>query len=161
MKTILPKKLSPWASPCWSLISWLPTNGLSRLLWKTPRWKSMILLGHMLKLIPIIQDIPKAKTFWSAKINRHLSLSVFASLKTSCARLPKQYQLTVCSCHVTYAFHEWIHTLSLPECQRTPCSKQARNLKFKRLQLGSNLNHLAKVANCSRIQLQSLNIKLL
>ena len=33
------------------------------------------------------------------------------------------------SCHVRVS--EWIHTLSLPECQGTPCSKQARNLKVK------------------------------
>ena len=33
------------------------------------------------------------------------------------------------SCHVR--IWEWIHTLQLPECQGTPCSKQARNLKFK------------------------------
>ena len=31
------------------------------------------------------------------------------------------------SCHVRV--WEWIHTLQLPECQGTPCSKQARNLK--------------------------------
>ena len=31
------------------------------------------------------------------------------------------------SCHVRVS--EWIHTLSLPECQGTPCSKQARNDK--------------------------------
>ena len=29
------------------------------------------------------------------------------------------------SCHVRVS--EWIHTLSLPECQGNPCSKQARN----------------------------------
>ena len=40
------------------------------------------------------------------------------------------------SCHVRVS--EWIHTLYLPECQGTPCSKQARNLKFKWLQLDSN-----------------------
>ena len=39
------------------------------------------------------------------------------------------------SCHVRVS--EWIHTLYLPECQGTPCSKQARNLKFKWLQLDS------------------------
>ena len=32
------------------------------------------------------------------------------------------------SCHV--CFSEWIHTLQLPECQGTPCSKQAQYLKF-------------------------------
>ena len=38
------------------------------------------------------------------------------------------------SCHVR--IWNWIHTLYLPECQRTPCSKQARYLKFKWLQRG-------------------------
>ena len=33
------------------------------------------------------------------------------------------------SCHVRVS--EWICTLYLPECQGTPCSKQARYLKFK------------------------------
>ena len=40
------------------------------------------------------------------------------------------------SCHVRVS--EWIHTLYLPECQGTPCSKQARYLKFKWLQWDSN-----------------------
>ena len=40
------------------------------------------------------------------------------------------------SCHVHVS--EWIHTLQLPECQRTPCSRQAQNLKFKWLQLDPN-----------------------
>ena len=40
------------------------------------------------------------------------------------------------SCHV--CVWELIHTLHLPECQRTPCSKQARNLKFEWLQVDLN-----------------------
>ena len=32
------------------------------------------------------------------------------------------------SCHVRVS--EWIHTLQLPECKGTPCSKQERYLKF-------------------------------
>ena len=40
------------------------------------------------------------------------------------------------SCHVRIS--EWIYTPYLPECQGTPCSKQARYLKFKWLQLDSN-----------------------
>ena len=40
------------------------------------------------------------------------------------------------SCHVRD--WEWIHTLQLPECQRTPCSKQASYLKIKWLQRDSN-----------------------
>ena len=33
------------------------------------------------------------------------------------------------SCHVRVS--EWIYTLYFPECQGTPCSKQARYLKFR------------------------------
>ena len=40
------------------------------------------------------------------------------------------------SCHVRVS--EWIHTLYLPECHGTPCSKQARYLKFKWLHWDSN-----------------------
>ena len=84
------------------------------------------------------------------------------------------------SCHVRIS--EWIHTPWFPVCQETPCSKQARNLKFKWLQLDSNhnhlvrkrlLNHLAKQASLAkwlsvrlrtkwlwvRVQLQSLKYR--
>ena len=37
------------------------------------------------------------------------------------------------SCHVHVS--ERIHTLQLPECQGTPCSKQVRNVKFTRTEL--------------------------
>ena len=40
------------------------------------------------------------------------------------------------SCHVSVS--EWIHTLQLHKYQRTPCSKQAQNLKFKWLQRDLN-----------------------
>ena len=40
------------------------------------------------------------------------------------------------SCHVR--FLEWIHTLQLPECQGTPCSKQASYVKIKWVQRDSN-----------------------
>ena len=43
------------------------------------------------------------------------------------------------SCHEHVS--EWIHTVYLPECHGTPCSKQARNLKFKWLQLDSNIHY--------------------
>ena len=46
------------------------------------------------------------------------------------------------SCHERVS--EWIHTLQLPECQRTPCLKQAQSLKFKWLQLDSIQNHLVR-----------------
>ena len=57
------------------------------------------------------------------------------------------------SCHVRVS--EWIHTLKLPECQGTPCSKQVQNLKFlsdsnwtqthNLLVRRRTLNHLAKL----------------
>ena len=42
--------------------------------------------------------------------------------------------LTVCYYHVTYEFQSDSTLYSLPECQGTPCSKQAPYLKFKRQQ---------------------------
>ena len=42
---------------------------------------------------------------------------------------------------------EWIHTLYLPECQGTPCSKQARYLTFKWLQRDSNPEPLSLSRN--------------
>ena len=51
----------------------------------------------------------------------------------------RKTKLTDCiflSCHARVS--DWIHTLWLPECQGTLCSKQSRNLKFKWLQLDSN-----------------------
>ena len=39
-------------------------------------------------------------------------------------------------CHIRVS--QWIHTVQLPECLGTSCSKQARNLKVKWLQLDSN-----------------------
>ena len=45
------------------------------------------------------------------------------------------------TCHVRVS--QWIHTLQLPECQRTPYSKQTQNLKFKWMQLHSNLESLS------------------
>ena len=43
---------------------------------------------------------------------------------------------------MSHTFLEWIYTLWLRECQGTSCSKQARYLKFKRLQRDSNPQHL-------------------
>ena len=50
---------------------------------------------------------------------------------------------------LSYHIHisEWIHTVYLTECQRTPCSKQARYLKFKLLQRGSNQQALSSKTN--------------
>ena len=49
------------------------------------------------------------------------------------------------SCHVRVS--GWINTLNLPEDQGTPSPKQARNLKFKWLQLESNLILLSSSTN--------------
>ena len=49
------------------------------------------------------------------------------------------------SCHVRVS--EWICTLYLPECQGTPCSKQAQNPKTKRRQLDSNPQPLSSSTN--------------
>ena len=48
-------------------------------------------------------------------------------------------------CHICVS--EWIHTLYLPECQGTPCSKQAQHLKFTCLQRDSNLQALTSQTN--------------
>ena len=58
---------------------------------------------------------------------------------------PKIFNCMLFSCHVRVS--EWIYTLQLPECQGTPCSKQARNLKFKWLQLESNPEPLISETN--------------
>ena len=44
------------------------------------------------------------------------------------------------SCHLGVS--EWIHTLKMPECEGNPCSRQECNLKFKLLQLYSNMQPL-------------------
>ena len=49
------------------------------------------------------------------------------------------------SCHVRV--WEWIHTLQLPECKGTPCSKQAPYLQIKWLQRDSNPQSLSVETN--------------
>ena len=49
------------------------------------------------------------------------------------------------SCHVRVS--AWIHTLQLPECQETPCLKQAPDLKIKWLQRDSNPQPLTLSTN--------------
>ena len=59
---------------------------------------------------------------------------------------------SVCSYHIINEFQSESTLCTLPECQGTPCSKQAPYLKFKWQQRNSNpqplrkrtLNHLAK-----------------
>ena len=48
------------------------------------------------------------------------------------------FVLTVCYYHVTYEFQSESTLYSLPECEGTPCSKQASFLKFKWQQSDSN-----------------------
>ena len=66
----------------------------------------------------------------------------------SCAVSTYLYGVFACmfySCHVRV--WEWIHTLQLPECQGTPCSKQAPYLKIKWLQRDSNPQPLTSSKN--------------
>ena len=49
------------------------------------------------------------------------------------------------SCHVRVS--ESVHTLQFPECQGTPCSKQAPHLKIKWLQRDSNPQPLSSSTN--------------
>ena len=69
---------------------------------------------------------------------KHFTKKVFLieSVNFDCIFLP---------CHVHVS--EWIHTLKVPECQGTPCPKQARNLKVKWLQLDSNPEPLSSQRN--------------
>ena len=60
-----------------------------------------------------------------AKLSKWLSSAVSTSLYGA-------FDCVVLSCHVPV--WEWIHTLQLPECQGTPCWKQAPYLKIKWLQ---------------------------
>ena len=50
--------------------------------------------------------------------------------------------MLLCYCHVMYEFQSESTPYSLPECQGTPCSKQAPYLKFKWQQRDSIQNHL-------------------
>ena len=65
-----------------------------------------------------IYSIPKESKY-TAKL-----LSI--NNETQCVPL-----LTVCYYHVTYEFRSESTLYSLPECQGTPCSKQASYMKFK------------------------------
>ena len=68
---------------------------------------------------------------WSSNF-KSLSIVILRSISFVCMFL---------SCHVRVS--EWIHTLYLPECQGTLCSKQARNLEVKWLQLDSKPKSLS------------------
>ena len=55
--------------------------------------------------------------------------------------------LTVCCYHVTYKFQSESTLYRLPECQGTPCSKQAPYLKFKWQQRDSHPQPLSSLTN--------------
>ena len=55
------------------------------------------------------------------------------------------------SCHVRVS--DWMHTLWLPECLGTLCSKQARNLNFKWLSLNLNPQPLSFLTDERRLAL--------
>ena len=55
--------------------------------------------------------------------------------------------LTLCCYHVTYKLKSESTLDSLPECQETPCSKQALYLKFKWLERDSNQQPLSTETN--------------
>ena len=52
--------------------------------------------------------------------------------------------MSVCYYHVTHEFQSESTLCSLPECQGTPCSKQAPYLNFKWQQRDSNSNHIVR-----------------
>ena len=72
-------------------------------------------------------------------------MTIYNYLKTNMAEKNISQELRHCYYHVMYTFLEWIYTLELPECQGTPCSKQAGCLKFKWLQRESNPQQLSWV----------------
>ena len=55
------------------------------------------------------------------------------------------FDCMILSCHVRV--WQWIHNLQLPECQGTPCSKQAPYLKIKWLQRDSHPQPLSSQTN--------------
>ena len=54
---------------------------------------------------------------------------------------------------------QWNCMLQLPECQGNPCSKQARNLKFKWLQQNSNHNHFVRKRTLNQLQTKWLWVR--
>ena len=90
------------------------------------------------------------------RLNRKRTLNHLAKLTKGLGYVVSIYMYgslnsILLSCQVRIS--EWIHTLYLPECQGTPCSKQAWYLKFMWLQLDSNpqlisLTKLTKWLSC-------------
>ena len=66
-----------------------------------------------------------------------VSILKFCPYPVSSPKHSFKYKMIDCmflSCHVRIS--EWIHTLYLPECQGTPCSKQVWYLKFNAYVIG-------------------------
>ena len=66
--------------------------------------------------------------------------------------------LTVCYYHVTYKFQSESTIYGLPECQGTPCSKQAPYLKSKWQQWDSNPQPLSSWTNTECFNIRRFNI---
>ena len=95
--------------------------------------------------VNVIFEMSPQKTALNVKSTWNPPIGHFV-LKILLSKLEKEVfsDCMFLSCHVRVS--EWIHTLKLPECQGTPCSKQARNLKVKWLQLDSNPEPLSKTS---------------
>ena len=91
-------------------------------------------------------EIGQYETCWNRTGNKKVGNMTSGKLKFHCENICiKAYYFSrrlcsiacmLLSCHVRVS--EWNYTLHLPECQGTPCSKQARCLKFKWQQRDSN-----------------------
>ena len=69
---------------------------------------------------------------------RPQNIYVFVMTFWSCRKKDLMKKMSACYYHVTYEFQSESTVYSLPECQRTSCSKQAPYLKFKWQQRDSN-----------------------
>ena len=88
------------------------------------------------------RDIWSLSDCYGTLLNHLAKLTIWLAWLVS----PYVHDAFVCmflSCHVPIS--EWIHTLYLPECQRIPCLKQARYLKFKWLRTSSSLTLEANI----------------
>ena len=87
----------------------------------------------MVEQIYLLQD----ELFEKFDGNNVLNCSCYKSYVLRSGRQSKN-KLVVCYCQVTYEFQSDSTIYSLPECQVTPCSKQAPYLKFNWQQWDSN-----------------------
>ena len=113
------------------------------------RWKYLLTKTFTIKVTKCLLDIESQIITFSSDCNgtrthnylaRKRKLNHLAKLAKwlSCVVSIYLYGVFDCMflCHVRVS--EWIYTLHLPECQGTPCSKQAWYLQFKWLQRDSN-----------------------